>query len=305
MLPLTTYIKFPRLFGLAVLTKLAKYFTNDKLYLQLRYYFELGKKLNLDNPRTFNEKLNWLKLYNRKPEYTMMVDKYAVKDYVAKRIGSEFVIPTLGIWSTIEEIDFDKLPNQFVLKTTHGGGSCGVVICKDKATFDKKRAIEKLNKSLSSDIYIGYREWPYKDVSRKVIAEVFLEDEKHEDLVDYKFFCFNGEPKLCQVISDRRTEEKIDFYNMDWRRVEGLVGLNPSVCNSTDSTSCPCSFDQMKKIATTLSKGIPFVRVDLYEINGRCYFGEITFFPAGAMGIFRPNEWNEIIGNYIHLPLKD
>lgn len=301
MSSLSYYIKNPRQLGLQIILKCAKYIHNDKLYLQLRYYLELGKKLDLMHPQTFSEKLNWLKLYNRKSEYTMMVDKYAVKKHMAEKIGEEYIIPTIGVWNTPEEIDLASLPDQFVLKTTHGGGGNGIVICKNKSHFNVEAAIEKLNKAMKADIYARYREWPYKDVSRRIIAEQYMVDNSSTELKDYKFFCFNGTPKLCQVISDRRTEEKIDFYDMQWKRVESLVGLNPKVNNSIAIISCPHSFAEMKQIATTLSQDIPFSRIDLYEVNGHCYFGEITFFPAGGMGCFRPEEWNEKIGSWITL----
>lgn len=289
-----------RKISLAVLVRFAKLFP-DKAFLRFRYYLERGETLNIDNPKTFNEKINWLKLYNRKPEYTTMVDKYAVKDFVSERIGQKYIIPTIGIWNTPEEIEFDTLPNQFVLKTTHGGGSSGVVICNDSVSFDRASAIRKLQESMKTDIFTGYREWPYKNVPRKIIAEPYMTEGDSFGLTDYKFFCFNGEPRLSQVISDRKTEEKIDFFDMQWERIESLVGLNPKVNNSGSIISRPHSFEEMKQIAKTLSQGTPFSRIDLYEVNGHCYFGEITFFPAGGMGYFRPEEWNEKIGSWIIL----
>lgn len=304
MLPIKQYIRSPRLAILGLLSRCSKFISNDKLYLQMRYYLEFGKTLNLKNPKTFNEKLQWLKLYNRKPEYTQMVDKYAVKEYVARRIGKKYIIPTIGVWNTPEEIDFDVLPNQFVLKTTHGGGGGGVVICKDKTTFNKDAAITKINRAMKADIYTSSREWPYKHVPRKVIAEQYLEDESGLELKDYKFFCFNGTPRLCQVISDRRTQEKIDFYDMEWKLIKGLVGLNPVVHNSTYNHPSPQTFETMKQVAASLSKDIPFSRIDLYDISGRCYFGEITFFPAAGFGQFSPDDWNEKIGALLKLPDK-
>lgn len=301
MLPLINYLRHPKLVFLGLLIKYANLFP-DKLYLQLRYFFEFGSLLDLKHPKTFNEKIQWLKLYNRRPEYTQMVDKYLVKDYVSKIIGSEYIIPTLHVWNSIEEIEFESLPNKFVLKTTHGGGGNGVFICKDKSNLDKNECLNKIKKGLNVDIYTQMREWPYKNISRRIIAEQFMEDKNNDDLVDYKFFCFSGTPKLCQVISDRRTEEKIDFYDMEWNRIPYLVGLNPKVKNSQNNHKIPSTFRDMKEIAEKLSKNIPFVRIDLYEINGKCYFGEITFFPAGGFGIFRPERWNNVIGDWIYLP---
>lgn len=276
----------------------------DKWYLSLRYRFKMGHWINWKNPVTFTEKLQWLKLYNRKPEYTMMVDKYAVKDYVAKIIGKEYIIPTLGVWDKPEDIDWDALPDQFVLKTTHGGGGGGVAICKDKATFNKATAIAKLKESLTSDIYSGLREWPYKNVPKRIIAEKYMAPEKTvapKDLPDYKFFCFNGEPKYCQVIRDRHTKETIDFYDMKWNHQE-FVGLNPVAHNGLTPVARPENLDEMKDICRKLSKSEPFVRVDLYVIDDKKYFGELTFYPASGMGVFTPEEWNGKLGDLLTLP---
>lgn len=298
-------IKNPRRIFLGLLTRTARIWP-DKLYLQLRYYLEMGQKLNFKNPKSFTEKIQWLKLYNRKPEYTTMVDKYAVKEYVANKIGREYIIPTLGVWDRPEDIDWDALPNQFVLKTTHGGGGGGVVICKDKTTFNRQEACNKLQRSLNSDIYLNYREWPYKNVPKRIIAEKFMIEsgpQKAEgDLADYKFYCFNGEPTYCQVIRDRRTKETIDFYDMEWNHMP-FVGLNPKVCNGETPVLRPTNLNTMIDICRMLSKDIPFARVDLYVIDNKEYFGEITFFPASGIGKFEPKEWNEKLGDLINLPL--
>ncbi len=280
-------------------------FLPDKLYISLRYRCQMGYWVNWKHPKTFTEKLQWLKVYNHRPEYTMMVDKYAVKQYVADCIGWQHIIPTLGVWDKAEDINWDTLPKQFVLKTTHGGGSGGVVLCKDKMTFDKNVAIVKLNKSMSSDIYSALREWPYKNVKRQVIAEKFMipNDKLNDptyDLTDYKFFCFNGVPKFCQVIRDRHTCESIDFYDMAWNH-QGFVGLNPVARNGLTPVARPEHFDEMKGICKTLSANIPFLRVDLYEINGDVYFGELTFYPASGFGHFTPPEWNKRLGELIQL----
>lgn len=280
-------------------------FLPDKLYISLRYRCQMGYWVNWKHPKTFTEKLQWLKVYNHRPEYTMMVDKYAVKQYIADRIGWQHIIPTLGVWDKAEDINWDTLPKQFVLKTTHGGGSGGVVLCKDKMTFDKNVAIVKLNKSMSSDIYSALREWPYKNVKRQVIAEKFMipNDKLNDptyDLTDYKFFCFNGVPKFCQVIRDRHTCESIDFYDMAWNH-QGFVGLNPVARNGLTPVARPEHFDEMKGICKTLSANVPFLRVDLYEINGDVYFGELTFYPASGFGHFTPLEWNKRLGELIQL----
>ena len=275
----------------------------DKLYLSLRYRCIMGSWINWKNPQTFTEKLQWLKLYNRKPEYTKMVDKYAVKEYVANIIGEEYIIPTLGVWDKPEDIDWDSLPNQFVLKTTHGGGGGGVVICKDKTTFDRTSAIAKLKESMASDIYSGLREWPYKDVPKRIIAEKFMAPEKSpapNDLPDYKFFCFNGEPKYCQVIRDRHTKETIDFYDMDWNHMP-FVGLNPVVRNGLTPVARPGNLDEMKEICRKLADTKSFVRVDLYVIDDKSYFGELTFYPASGMLPWTTEEADKEIGKYLKL----
>lgn len=278
----------------------------DKQYLSLRYRFHMGHWIDWKNPRTFSEKLQWLKVYNRNPEYTTMVDKYAVKQYVADRIGEQYIIPTLGVWDKVENIDWGSLPNQFVLKTTHGGGGGGVFICKDKSSFDKQTVMEKIKMSLASDIYPELREWPYKNVPKRIIAEKFMAPMKSPisaDLPDYKFFCFNGEPKYCQVIRDRHSKETIDFYDMDWKHQE-FVGLNPVARNGLNPVARPVHLEEMQAICCKLSKDIPFVRVDLYVIDEKEYFGELTFYPASGLGVFTPDEWNEKLGDLLTLPNK-
>ncbi len=284
---------------LAVLTRVAP-IVPDRMYLKWFFRLKMGYKLDLSNPQTFSEKLQWLKLYNRKPEYTQMVDKYEAKKYVANIIGEEYIIPTLGVWDRFEEIDFGKLPEKFVLKTTHGGGNTGVVICKDKSTFDITAAKKKLNQSLKSDIYRLLREWPYKNVKKRIIAEQFIDVKGHQDLPDYKFFCFNGEPKYCQVIRDRNTKETIDFYDMEWNHMP-FVGLNPVAKNGIEPVAKPQCLEDMITICEKLAKDIPFSRIDLYVVNDKEYFGEITFFPASGMGQFVPQEWNLILGQMLDL----
>lgn len=261
----------------------------------------MGHWINWNSPQTFTEKIQWLKLYNRKPIYTTMVDKAAVKNYVAKIIGNQYIIPTLGCWDTVEDIDWDLLPNRFVLKTTHGGGGCGIVICKDKKNLDISAAKEKLNKSLAADSFYAYREWPYKNVSRRIIAEQLLEcDALSSDIPDYKFFCFNGEPKYCQVIRDRSNNESIDFYDMDWQHQE-FFGLNPIAKNGSTPVPKPKSLDEMKSICRRLSKGLPFVRVDLYVQHENVYFGELTFYPAAGLGTFTPDKYNRELSDLLLL----
>ncbi len=288
-------------FKLAILVRLARFYRSDEKYLTKLFKLRTGKKLNLDNPQTFSEKLQWLKLYNRKPEYTQMVDKFEAKKYVANIIGEEYIIPTLGVWDSVEDIDFNKLPNQFVLKTTHGGGSGGVVICKDKVTFDIKFAKKKLNRSLKQDIYISLREWPYKDVKKRIIAELFIGESGHNDLSDYKFFCFNGKPMYCQVIAGRESgTTTVDWYDKDWNH---QPFQEPKDYPFAKQGHCkPHCLNEMWELAAKLSQGQPFLRVDFYEINNTVKFGELTFFPTSGMGGFNPEELDFKFGEWIMLP---
>ena len=275
----------------------------DKLYLTLLYRLKMGYWIDWKNPKTFSEKLQWLKLYDRKPEYTTMVDKYAVKEYVGKIIGEEYIIPTLGVWNRPEDIDWDSLPEKFVLKTTHGGGGSGVIICKDKATFNKEDAIGRLIKSLNGCIYKSLREWPYKNVSRKVIAESYLEDSVTEELRDYKFFCFEGEVKYLFVATGRQKYDEpfFNFFDADYNALDFQQG-HP---RAEILPSKPQCFDEMKIIAGKLSKGLTQVRVDLYEVNGKVYFGEITFFHFAGVVPFNPKEWDYKFGEMIKLPFEN
>ena len=278
------------------------YFTwlPDELYLKLLFRFKMGYKLNLKNPKTFTEKLQWLKLYNRKPEYTTMVDKYAVKEYVAKIIGEEYIIPTLGVWDSFDDIDFSKLPQQFVLKTTHGGGGGGVVICKDKKTFDREKARKILERSMKGDIYKSLREWPYKNVPKRIIAEKYVEDESGY-LRDYKVMCFNGLPKLVQMHMGRFNGiHTQDFYNCNW---EKLDTINQVGCVNSDMVlPKPQCLEKMLDLSSKLSEGLPQIRVDWYIIESNVYFGEMTFFDAGGFDDFIPESLNEVIGSWIELP---
>ena len=275
---------------------------NDELYLRIYYRLSLRKKLNLDNPLEYNEKLQWLKLYDRRPEYVQMVDKYLVKDYVAKLIGDKYVIPTIGVWNSPKEIDWDKLPKQFVLKTNHDGGGNGIVVCKDKVLLDRRKALKELNHSFNRNVYLIGREWPYKKVERVVFAEQYMEDEKTKELRDYKFFCFDGKVKALFVATGRSQYEKarFDFFDEDFNRLQITQG-HPL---SDKPIEKPESFELMKQIASKLSAGIPHVRVDFYEVNGHPYFGEFTFFHSGGTGNFQPEKWNRIFGDWIILPEK-
>ncbi|MDR0890975.1 MAG: hypothetical protein LBM05_02505 [Endomicrobium sp.] len=258
----------------------------------------MKRLLHLNNPKTFNEKIQWLKIYDRNPEYTIKVDKVLVKKYVANLLGNDIIIPTLGVWDSFDDIDFDKLPNQFVLKTNHSGGSLGVVICKDKKSFDTKRARRLLNKSLKSDLYSITKEWPYKHVNRKIFAEQYMEDQTGE-LKDYKLFCFNGKVKCSFVVSDRMSESevKLDFYDRNWIKLPFERHYS-----STDiNIPCPYSYKKMIEYAEILSKGIKLVRIDFYEIDKQLFFGEITFYPGSGFEEFTPEEWDYKLGAWINL----
>lgn len=273
----------------------------DRLYLKLVYRIRMGKKLNLVSPKTFNEKLQWLKLYNRRAEYTMMVDKYEVKKYVADCIGEEYIIPTIGVWDSFDEIDFDKLPNKFVLKCTHDSG--GLVIVKDKNSLDIDSARKTINSSLSKNYFYSGREWPYKDVKPRIIAEEYMEDSETEELRDYKFFVFNGCPKALFIATDRGKEEetKFDFFDMEYNKLPFTNG-HPNADVTPQKPKC---FDEMKVLAEKLSKGIPHLRVDFYEVDGKIYFGELTFSHWSGMVPFEPEEWDIIFGSWIQLPEKN
>lgn len=270
----------------------------DKLYLQICFYLEMGKKLDLRNPKTMNEKLQWLKLYNRKSEYTTMVDKILVKDYVAKIIGEDYIVPLFGVWDTPEQIDFDSLPNQFVLKTNHSGGNTGVVIVKDKSKIDREAIKEKLKTSLKSDIYARYREWPYKNVQRKIFAEAYLGD----DLADYKFYCYNGHADAVMICVDRQIgAPKFYFFDKEWNLKRYNKRGKEAPADFT--LPKPDGVDKMFELASVLSKDIPYTRVDFYNINGKIYFGEITFFPASGFDKNRLPESDLLFGEMIDLPL--
>ena len=278
----------------------ANFLFSDEAYLKLLFRLRMGYPLNLDNPKTYSEKLMWLKLHDHNPDYTKLVDKYAVKEIVAQKIGEQYVIPTLGVWNRPEEIDWESLPNKFVLKTTHGGGNTGVVICRDKTFFDNEKAIERLNKSLKQDIYKTLREWPYKDVPRRIIAEQFIEGENN-DLPDYKFFCFNGEVKALFIGTERETGNvKFDFFDADFNHLD-LVQTHPMSGKQIQKPEC---FNEMKEVANILSKDIPHVRIDLYEVNSQIYFGEYTFYHHGGCVPFHPQKWDDVFGSWITLPKK-
>lgn len=270
----------------------------DPLYLKLEFLRCMKKRLNLKDPKTFNEKLQWLKLYDRKRSYTTMVDKYEAKKYVADRIGEEYIIPTLGVWEKFDDIDFDSLPDQFVLKCTHDSG--GLVICRDKSKLDIEAAKKKINQSLQNNYYWHKREWPYKNVKPRIIAEQFMEDSQTGELRDYKFFCFDGEVKALFIASERQAAEetKFDFFDAEYNHLPFTNG-HPNADTLPQKPGC---FEQMKALAAKLSEGIPHLRVDFYEVGGKVYFGELTFFHWSGMMPFQPEQWDYTFGEWIELP---
>ncbi len=281
-----------------ILNQLAPLFC-DELFVKWKYYLNFRKRLHLNNPQTYNEKLQWLKLYNHHEEYTKMVDKYEAKRYVASIIGEEYIIPTYGVYNSFEEIDFTALPKQFVLKCTHNSG--GVFVCKDKAFFDIEGARKQVNKWLKKNPFWKNREYPYKNVKPRIIIEQYMEDESGYELKDYKFFCFNGIAKYIFVASDRgkdNEETKFDFYDMKWN----LLPFTNGHPNSNKLMKKPLNFDKMIELSERLSQGIPHVRVDLYNINGRIYFGELTFFHWSGLVPFVPEKWDYEFGRWLKLP---
>lgn len=274
----------------------------DSLYLKIRYQRIMGKPLKLKTPQTFNEKLQWLKLYDRKPEYTMMVDKYAMKQYVADKIGAEYIIPAIGVWEHFDEIDFRRLPERFVLKCTHDSG--GVVVCRDRKSFDRFSAKEKLEGALASNFYWPGREWPYKGVKPRILAEPLIEDSSGGDLMDYKLYCFNGVPKIVLICSQRfgDTGLKEDFFDDRWNHMNCKKVHHD---NAAVLLPLPEKRDLMFELAGVLSESIPFIRVDFYEVEGRVYVGELTFFPSSGFEDFEPDSWNYRLGSWITLPGKE
>lgn len=268
----------------------------DELYLKYKYWRLMNKKLDLKNPKTYNEKIQWLKLYDRKSEYSKMVDKYEVREFIKEKIGEDYLIPILGIYDNFEEINFDELPNEFVLKCTHDSG--GVIICKDKSQLDIEETQYILNKSLQSNYYYNLREWPYKDVKPRIICEKFMVDESGIELKDYKFFCFNGEAKAMFVATNRGIDTRFDFFDISFNHLPFMQHYK----NSENKIKKPAGFGEMIRLSEILSQEIPHVRVDFYDINGKIYFGELTFHHFSGVEKFEPEEYDQIFGSWLELP---
>ena len=275
----------------------------DKTAVKILYANVFNEKLNLKNPKTYNEKLNWMKLYDRNPLYATLVDKAEVKKYVAEIIGEEYIIPTFGVYDTWDKIDFASLPNEFVIKCTHGSGD--VVICKDKSNFDFESAKAKITKSLKKNYYKVCREWAYKNVKPRIIIEKYVDEIGSKSLKDFKFYTFNGKCELLLLVSDRGVVNscvKMDFFdiNLNW------LPIKKSHINfyNDKKFARPLNYEKMIEIAEKLSKNFVHLRVDLYNANGKIYFGELTFYPAGGMDPFEPKIWDEKIGDLLILPKK-
>ncbi len=269
----------------------------DKIYLNVIFYLKFGKKINFDNPKTYNEKLQYLKIYNRKSEYTQMVDKYEVRNYVKEKLGEELLIPLLWDGENPKNIPFNELPEKFVIKCNHGSHSN--IICNDKNNINKKATIEQLKKWLKRNWYWYGREWPYKNVKPRIIIEKYVKDNKSDDLKDYKFFCFNGKVKFFKVDFDRFDNHRANYYDCENNLLKfGEISFPPDFTKKID---IPSNIKEMIKYAEILSECIPFVRVDFYNVNGKIYFGEMTFFPAAGFGIIEPKEWDNKIGDMLNI----
>lgn len=275
-------------------------FIPDEPYLKIMYRVRMGKKLDLNNPTTYNEKLQWLKLNDRKPKYTMMVDKYEAKNYIKTIIGDAYTIPTLGVWDSFDDIDFSVLPNQFVLKCTHDSG--GLVICKDKETLDVKKARKKINRSLKTNFYWVGREWPYKNVKPRIIAEPYMHDDNVDQLTDYKIHTFNGTAKTIFVKQNAHSGEgaKSAYFDRNFNH----LGFTWGYSQATHLPELPKSIDEMISVAETLAKGMIELRVDFYEIAGKPYVGELTFFDGSGFDKFEPKSWDYTLGSWLKLPNK-
>lgn len=272
----------------------------DKLYLKILFRLRCGRKLDLKNPQSFNEKCQWLKLYNRRPEYITMVDKYAVKEYVSNIIGSKYVIPALGVWNSFDDIDFDELPEQFVLKCTHNSGAS--VVVKDKSLMDKEKARKVLEQGLKYNYYKFKREWPYKDCPPRIVAERYIDSLGNSSSVEYKLTCMDGQAMVITVCTGpaHSAERCNDNFSRDWKRQDWYAS-HPPVGGDIHR---PAQMDEIIRLSEKLSEGIPQVRVDWYLDNGNIYFGEFTFFTMGGFAIFTPAEWDYKLGEWIPLPEK-
>ena len=292
---LRNVIKNPKIILFKILYSISPLF-NDRIYLKMLFPLSTGYKLDLDNPQTYNEKLQWMKIHYRKPEFTSMVDKFEAKEYAMRIIGDNYIIKNYGVWNTFDEIEFDELPMEFVLKTTHDQG--GVVIVKDKNKFNKKEAKKKLEKHLKRKHFYLTREWPYKDIKPRILAEELLFNDEKTLPADYKFYCFHGEPKIILIATERgQGNTKFNYYDMNLK----LLDLTLSGPQSVRIIEMPKGLSKMIKLSRLLSAGLPHIRVDFYEIKGKVFLGELTFFDSGGMASFYPPRWDHVWGSWIDL----
>lgn len=282
--------------------ELLLFFIPDKLYIELKYRYKVGKRLDWNSIRTFNEKIQWLKIHDRKTEYTKMVDKVSAKKYAEKIIGSKYIIPTIGVWDNCNDISLDALPDKFVIKTSHDSG--GVFICKNKSRINWKRIKKEINRRLRRNYYFYGREWPYKNIPRKVIVEELLESKINLDserISDYKFMTFNGTVKCIFVCTERDSSNglRVTFFDRQWNELP----FERHYRRSDVKIGKPESLQEMISVAERLAEGIPFARIDLYEVDGHVYFGEITLYPGSGFEEFKPDEWDAIMGKWLELPV--
>lgn len=272
-------------------------FLSDKLFLKIDYYTYMGKRLNLKNPKTFNEKLQWLKIWDRNPRYIDLVDKYEVRKEISHLIGEEYLIPLIDVYDDYRQIKFDELPNEFVLKPNHTSGN--VYICRDKSQIDYVALEKEIQQWMKREYFWIHREWPYKSVRPRIICEKLMIDDSGSELKDYKFLCFNGKVKCLFVGLNRDSEQglNVDFYDLDWN----LLPFERHYPNSDSSIPKPKNLEKMVELAEILSKNIPFVRVDFYEVEGNIYFGELTFYPGGGLEEFSPESYDYLLGSWINV----
>lgn len=275
---------------------IAQHVLTDKMYLSVKYFSRFGHKMNWKNPQTFNEKLNWLKLYYHEPKLTTMADKYAVKELVSKMIGEEYVVPCYGVYNKIDEIDFSKLPDQFVIKATHD--SSGALVCKDKNQMDIEKVREKYSKILKRNWYYSSREWVYKNIPPRIIVDQYLDDGRKRELQDYKFWCFNGRP-IYMYITNKGTKVYENFYDMEFTPAD----IDHGFPRSNPEHEKPKCFELMKELAGKLSQGVPFVRVDFFEVNGKVYFGEFTFYDWAGLRPFVDEVQDKNLGKLLDISM--
>lgn len=292
----------PRHIEYALLHRMPWLIRDDERYLRKLYELNFGVKPDLGHPTKFSEKIQWLKLHDHNPLYTTMVDKLAVKELVCERLGKEYVIPVIAEWDSPEQIEWEKLPNQFVLKTNHDGGGHGIVICKDKSKLSVAKAMKELRSSFHQSTYSRTREWPYKNVHKSVFAETFVNDRNGE-LRDYKFFCFNGKVKCFKIDYNRQIYHQANYYDTQCHLLRYGEAAYPP--NYEADIHIPENIQEMITLAEKLAKDIPFVRIDFYNVDGRIYFGEITFYPAGGMSKWVGDvDVDAVWGEWLRLPIE-